>query len=108
MSMTKARLKQAVEVNVPHRVAAVLEGTAAGQGCSVGTVAETVLSKWAAMVEAAGPVENWKAVPVDAETNATIRDYAAELGDAETLHLDTALMIFFDQAANTKRKLGHY
>lgn len=108
MSTTKARLKQTLEIHLPMRVAAVLAEEATNQGSVVGTLAATVLTKWAAMVEAGGQTECWKPVPVDVETDAIIRAYTEELGESETFHLANALMIFFDRAAEAKRKTGNY
>ena len=108
MSMAKARLKEKVEVHLPSRVASILAEAAAAEGCSAGTVAATVIGKWAAMVEAVGLVDEWRAVSLDAETVATLAAYAAELGDDEALHLHRALFLFFYQAAERKRQTGEY
>ncbi|WP_435020724.1 hypothetical protein TA3x_001985 [Tundrisphaera sp. TA3] len=106
--MSNARLKETIEVHLPRRLAMVLEETAEAEGTSKGTIAALVLGKWAAMIEAVGQVSDWRPVPVDDETSGVIADYAAELGDDETLHLGTALVLYFHEAALTKKATGSY
>lgn len=105
----EAKLKAKTEVFLPAKLTTRLRKTAEEQGWTVDELIQDALNGFLSMVEEFGPVpQSWRAVPINAETEATIKDFTKELGDSETLHLDTALMIFFFQAAETKRKSGHY
>ncbi len=104
-----ATLKAKTEVYLPGKLAARLTEAATEQGWTVDELVQDALQGFLRMMEEFGVVpERWRAVPIDADTEVVIKSFAEELGDAETLHLDTALMIFFHQAAETKRKTGKY
>jgi len=104
-----ATLKSKTEVYLPGKLVARLSKAAAEQGWTVDELVADALRGYLRMAEESGTVpQRWRAVPVDSETEATIKAYSEELGDAETLHLETALVVFFDQAAESKRKTGHF
>lgn len=106
--MYRNRLMEIVEVPLPKRVAELLGGLAKSTGCSVGAAAAAVLTEWARMADVMGADAMWRAVPIDDETAAILLDYTDELGDADVLHLATALSVFFLNAAESKESNGEY